>query len=82
VFQQVAQKVFSFLQEFSKQHGYSAVLERGSDAAPVVWYAASNIDITDQIVKGYDAKFGSGASTLPEEPAAPRPAPASPPNQP
>jgi len=56
VFQQIAQKVFSFLQEFSQQHGYAVVLERGSDAAPIVWYAASNVDITDQIIKGYDAK--------------------------
>jgi outer membrane protein len=67
VFQQVAQKVFLFLQEFSKQHGYAAVLERGTDTAPVVWYAASDVDITDQIVKGYDAR-----SSLPDKPAATR----------
>jgi outer membrane protein len=73
VFQQVAQKVFSFLQEFSQQHGYSAVLERGNDAAPVVWYAASNVDITDQIIKSYDAKSGTGASRLPDKPVATRP---------
>ena len=28
-------------------------------AAPVVWYAASNVDITEQLIKGYDAKYGS-----------------------
>ncbi|HMH13157.1 MAG TPA: OmpH family outer membrane protein [Edaphobacter sp.] len=73
VFQQVAQKVFSFLQEFSRQHGYVAVLERGTDAAPIVWYAASNVDITAQIIKSYDAKSGLGAPSLPNKPAAPRP---------
>ena len=36
VLQQVAQKVFSFLQEFSQQHGYYALLERGTDVAPIV----------------------------------------------
>jgi outer membrane protein len=69
-FQQVAQKVFSFLQEFSQQHGYAAVLERGSDTSPVVWYAASNVDITDQIIKGYDTR--TSASSVPDKPALPR----------
>ena len=73
MFQQVAQKVFSFLQEFSQQHGYAAVLERGTDTAPIVWYAASNVDITDQIIKSYDAKSGLGAPILPAKPAATRP---------
>ena len=68
-FQQVAQRFFSFLQEFSQQHGYTAVLERGTDTAPVVWYTASNIDITDQLIKSYDAKYGVGAATIPETPA-------------
>ena len=31
-FQQVAQRVFSFLQDFSQQHGYAAVLERGTES--------------------------------------------------
>jgi outer membrane protein len=75
-FQQIAQKVFSFVQEFSQQHGYAVVLERGTDTAPVVWYAAGNLDITDQIIKAYDAKFGLGASSLPDKPAATRSSPA------
>ena len=66
-FQQVAQKVFSFLQDFSQQHGYAAVLERGTETAPVVWYAASNVDITEQLIKAYDAKYGIGASSLPNK---------------
>jgi outer membrane protein len=78
VFQRVAQKVYAFLQAYSHQHGYSAVIERGSDAAPVVWYTASNMDITEQLVKAYDAQSGStttsGSSakpqkTLPDAPA-------------
>jgi outer membrane protein len=79
VFQKVAQKVYAFLQTYSQQHGYSAVIERGSDAAPVVWYAAGNLDITDQLSKAYDAQASSSASsggsaatspkTLPNSPA-------------
>jgi outer membrane protein len=81
-FQQIAQKVFSFLQAFSQQHGYAAVLERGTDTAPIVWYAASNVDITDQVIKSYDARSGSGASRLPEEPATIQPSPGISPKKP
>ena len=63
VFQKVAQKVYAFLQTYSQQHGYSAVIERGSDAAPVVWYAAGNLDITDQLTKAYDAQASSSGSS-------------------
>jgi outer membrane protein len=64
VFQRVAQKVYAFLQTFSQQHGYSAVIERGSDANPVVWYAAGNMDITDELIKAYNAQ-ADGASSAP-----------------
>jgi outer membrane protein len=64
IFQRVAQKVYAFLQTFSQQHGYSAVIERGSDANPVVWYAAGNMDITDELIKAYNAQ-ADGASSAP-----------------
>jgi outer membrane protein len=64
VFQRVATKVYAFLQTFSQQHGYTAVIERGSDAYPVVWYAASNLDITEQLIKAYNAQ-AEGASSAP-----------------
>jgi outer membrane protein len=76
VFRAVAQKVYAFLQGYAQQHGYSAVIERGSDAAPVVWYATGNLDITDQLVKAYNAQSSAGpglgtkpATRLPESPA-------------
>ena len=70
VFQRVAQKVYAFLQAYAQQHGYSAVIERGSDAAPVVWFAAADMDITDQLVKAYNAQSpGSAAKpALPDTP--------------
>jgi outer membrane protein len=64
VFQRVATKLYAFLQTFSQQHGYSAVIERGSDAQPVVWYAASNLDITNELIKAYNAQ-AEGASSAP-----------------
>jgi outer membrane protein len=81
-FQQVAQKVFSLLQDFSQQHGYTAVLERGNETAPVVWYTAGNVDITSQLIKTYDAKYGVGAPSLPDKPAPKRTLPGAAPNHP
>jgi outer membrane protein len=69
VFQRVAQKVYAFLQAFSQQHGYSAVIERGSEANPVVWYAASNLDITEELIKAYNAQADGASSTPANEPA-------------
>lgn len=77
VFQGVAQKFYAFLQAYAQQHGYSAVIERGSDAAPVVWYAAGNMDITEQLVKAYNAQPSTGSSGSPGSPnhgTSPKPA--------
>jgi outer membrane protein len=79
VFQKVAQKVYAFLQTYSQQHGYSAVIERGSDAAPVVWYAAGDLDITGELIKAYNAQSPvaprGGTSTRPEKTLPDSPAP-------
>ncbi|HTJ29665.1 MAG TPA: OmpH family outer membrane protein [Acidobacteriaceae bacterium] len=55
VYAQVAQKLYAFLQSYGQQHGYTMIVERGSDAAPVVWYAAPQVDITADVVKAYNA---------------------------
>jgi len=66
-FQRIAQKVYVFLQTFARQHSYLAVLDRGPDGSPVVLYAATNVDITEQIVQGYNQQ--SAKSALPDKPA-------------
>jgi outer membrane protein len=58
IYQRIAQKVYAFLQGYSQQHGYTLVIERGSDASPVVWYAAANTDITDEVIKAYNLQTG------------------------
>jgi outer membrane protein len=73
-FQAVAQKLYVFLQDYAKQHAYLLVIDRGSDAAPVVWYAAANADITAELVKAYNLKAAATpASTNPHLPLAPTP---------
>jgi outer membrane protein len=72
VFQRVAQKVYAFLQTFSQEHGYSAVIERGSDAYPVVWYAAGNLDITDELIRAYNAQAEGASSNGPAHGGSPK----------
>ncbi|HEY1743081.1 MAG TPA: OmpH family outer membrane protein [Granulicella sp.] len=56
IYQRIAQKVYAFLQTYSQRNGFSIVIERGSDASPVVWYTAKNMDITDELIKAYNAE--------------------------
>jgi outer membrane protein len=76
-FQFVAQKLYAFLQDYAKQHAYTLVIDRGSDAAPVVWYAAANADITAELIKAYDLKAAATptgrTNTNPHLPLAPTP---------
>lgn len=72
VMQSVAQKLYAFVQTYAKQHGYSMVVERGSDANPVVWYVASNLDITEAVVKAFDAQPGAAPSAPTPRPSTPQ----------
>jgi len=76
-FQSIAQKLYMFLQDYAKQRAYTLVIDRGSDAAPVVWYAAANADITVELIKAYDLRAaatpGSRTSPSPQLPLAPKP---------
>jgi Skp family chaperone for outer membrane proteins len=77
-FQKVAQEVLAFMQDYARQHDYMLVIDRGSDSAPVVWYAADYADITNQLVKAYNAKSGvpaPNALTTPSHPKAGQGAP-------
>jgi outer membrane protein len=55
VYQQIAQKMYTFLQTYSQRNGFYLVIDRGSDATPVVWYTANSADITDELIKTYNA---------------------------
>ena len=59
VFQSVAQKVYAFLQTYAQQHDYDIVVERGGENAPVVWYVAARLDITEELIKAYNGQSAS-----------------------
>lgn len=68
-FQVVAQKVYSFIQTYAGKHGYALVIERGSDTAPVVWYAGKDVDITGQVINAYNLAATSPVDKGPVTPA-------------
>ena len=81
-FQKIAQQVFAFMQEYARQHGYTIVIDRGPDSAPVVWYAAEEADITDRLVKAYNAKSGIPAPNAQTPSGHPKGGPGAPQNTP
>jgi outer membrane protein len=77
-FQKVAEKVFNFLQDYSKQNGYTLVVDRGNAQAPIVWYADPTNDISQAVVTAYNTKSGVAAQPGANAPNAPRPQAAKP----
>jgi outer membrane protein len=78
IMQELGSKVMAVLEKYATTNGYAIVLDVSNPQTPVLW-AASAIDITNDIVKLYDqANPGTGASTAKAPgaaaPAAPKPA--------
>ena len=69
----VAQKVGDFLTSYAKDHGYTLIIDRSEQeqGTPAVLWANPALDITREIVDGYNAKSGVAAPL----PAAPAPSP-------
>ena len=78
-FGKVAAKVDQVLQDYSKQQGFTMVIDASEQQqqAPLVLYRAPSSDITKAIVDAYNAKSGVPAPP-PEAPSAPAPAPKTP----
>ncbi|MGD0126221.1 MAG: OmpH family outer membrane protein [Terriglobia bacterium] len=60
MFRRIGQKMVKVIQDFAPKNGYSLVI--GSDQVPI-YYAATEVDLTDQIVKLYDAANPADAAT-------------------
>ena len=57
---EIGQRMVQEIDGFAKDAGYAIVLDVSGQQNPVLW-AANGIDITQEIVKRYDAKYASGA---------------------
>jgi outer membrane protein len=84
MFRRIGQKMVSVIQEYAQKNGFSLII--GSDQVPI-YYRATDVELTDQIVKLYDAANPVDTPTTggPATPATPRsgaPSAAKPANKP
>ena len=72
VMQTLGNKMLAVIEKYATQNGYAVVLDVSNPQTPVIW-AASAVDITNDIVKLYDeANSGTGAGSA-AKPAIPPP---------
>jgi outer membrane protein len=81
MFRRIGQKMVAVIRDYAQKNGFSLVI--GSDQVPI-YYAATEVDLTDQIVKLYDAANpvdlptsggpAAPAATRSTTPSAPKPA--------
>ena len=60
MFRRIGQKMVKVIQDYASKNGFSLVI--GSDQIPI-YYAATEVDLTEQIVKLYDAAYPADAPT-------------------
>ena len=71
--QELGNKMMAVVEKYATQNGFALVLDVSNPQTPVLW-AASSVDITNDIVKLYDQAYPAGSSTGAAKPAAPAPA--------
>jgi len=82
----LAQKVYDVLNDYSKQHGYTLVLDIAQQQSPVL-FANDSSNITKAVIEAYNPKLGVAAPATPAAnlpstvPSAPKPAGTRPPAQ-
>jgi outer membrane protein len=69
--QELGNKMMAVVEKYATQNGFALVLDVSNPQTPVLW-AASSVDITNDIVKLYDQASPTG-STGAAKPAAPAP---------
>jgi outer membrane protein len=75
----IGRRMIDVLNKYSRDNGYSIILDRSGQASPVI-FAANSIDVTQEIIRLFDQSYPVKASTAaPRTQTAPRtPAPAKP----
>lgn len=80
VMSRIGQKMVQIIEDFAKQNGYSIILDaqipfytgsQTTDAQIPIYYASKDVDISDEIVKRYDAAFPSESASAPDAPKPP-----------
>ncbi len=75
VFDRIGRKMVDVLDRYSRENGYSVVLDTSAQNTPVL-YASNQVDLTQDIIRLYDQSYPIKASTTatPTKPAAQKPA--------
>ena len=61
-------KILAVVNKYAKDNGYAVILDTSAQSTPVV-YAAQTVDVTQEIIKAYDAAHPAKAATTPAKPA-------------
>jgi outer membrane protein len=72
IMQDLGQRVVAVINKYSKDHGYSLIMDVSSQQTPVL-FADPSIEITGEIIKLYDQNSPGPVTSAP--PAAPKPTP-------
>jgi len=70
----IGRKMMDVLDKYSKDNGYSVILDTSSQQTPVL-YAANQVNVTQDIIRLYDQSYPvktSAGSTTPSKPSVPR----------
>jgi outer membrane protein len=72
----IGRRMIDVLNKYSRDNGYSIILDRSGQASPVI-FAANSTDVTQDIIRLFDQSYPVKASSAAPKSAAPRtPAPA------
>jgi outer membrane protein len=76
IMQELGGRIVAVINKYSKDHGYSLIIDVSSQQTPVL-FAAPEIEITGDIIKLYDQNSPGAVSSAPKAPSsAPAPTPA------
>jgi|SRR5215467_1655597 len=82
VIDRIGRKMVDVLDKYSRENGYTVVLDSSAQNTPIL-FASTQIDVTQDIVRLYDAAYPVKAGAAPaQKPAAAKPAPSTTPTKP
>jgi outer membrane protein len=75
VVDKIGRKMMDILDRYARENGFVVILDSSSQNTPIL-YASTNIDVTPEIIKQYDATYPAkgGAAAKPAATTAPKPA--------
>ena len=71
VVDRIGRKMMDVLDRYARENGFVAIFDSSAQNSPIL-YASTNIDVTPEIIKGYDVAYPAGAPAA--KPAAAKPA--------